>query len=216
MWSKTCLIACWNICLVKQTWWRCERIWRRKVYINIYGFEWNLEPQISSNHVAIFLFTQEKINLSLTLCLILKDLINIYAPTWYLTTFKKHVGPKRLFAVKSHDHHVMLQQILLTRVHDLLQPKPRTSIIRFGKTFDKICAKVINPSKFYDLHTYVVKTLCLLEVWFPLGLFDLMTHLVVHLVDEFKKCVGQWVLDGATKWKGILMYWINMSKIRFN
>jgi hypothetical protein len=92
----------------------------------------------------------------------------------------------------------MLQQILPTRVHDLLQPRPRTSIIRLGKTFGKIYAKVINPSKLFDLCTYVVNTLCLLEVWFPLGFIDLMIHLVIHLIDEFKVYVGQWVLDGAT------------------
>jgi hypothetical protein len=100
--------------------------------------------------------------------------------------------------MKSHDHHVMLQQILPIGVYDLLQPRPRTSIIRLGKTFGKIYAKVINPSKFSDLHTYVVKPLCLLEVWFPLGFIDLMIHLVIHLIDEFKIYVGQWVLDVAT------------------
>jgi hypothetical protein len=28
----------------------------------------------------------------------------------------------------------------------------------------------------------------MLEVWFPLAFFDLMTHLVIHLVDELKIC----------------------------
>lgn len=67
-----------------------------------------------------------------------------------------------------------------------MQPGSRTLIIRLGKTFGKICAKVINPLKLFDLHTYVVKTLCLLEVWFPLGFFDLMIHIVIHLIDELK------------------------------
>jgi hypothetical protein len=55
--------------------------------------------------------------------------IGIHAPTRYSIAFKKHVGPKRLFAMKSHDHHVMVQQILPLVVHNLLQPNPRAAII---------------------------------------------------------------------------------------
>jgi hypothetical protein len=89
---------------------------------------------------------------------------NIQVLIRYLVAFKKHVGPKRLFAMKSHDHHVMLQQILLVRVWVLLQPRLRTTIIRLGRTFGKIYAKVINPLKLFNLRTYVAETLCLLEV----------------------------------------------------
>jgi hypothetical protein len=42
---------------------------------------------------------------------------------------KIYVGLKRLFAMKNHDHHVMLQRILLVRVWDLMQPRPRILII---------------------------------------------------------------------------------------
>jgi hypothetical protein len=34
----------------------------------------------------------------------------------------------------------------------------------------------------------MVETLCMLEVWFPLAFFDLVTHLVIHLVDELEIC----------------------------
>jgi hypothetical protein len=32
----------------------------------------------------------------------------VQAPTWYATTFKKHVGNQRFQHMKSHDHHVMV------------------------------------------------------------------------------------------------------------
>jgi len=46
--------------------------------------------------------------------------------------------------MKNHDHHVMVQQILLVSVQNLLQASPRTTIIQFGKSFQRICAKVLN------------------------------------------------------------------------
>jgi len=32
----------------------------------------------------------------------------VHAPTRYVTAFKKHVAPNKLYNMKSHDHHVML------------------------------------------------------------------------------------------------------------
>jgi hypothetical protein len=121
--------------------------------------------------------------------------IDIHAPTWYSVAFKKHVNSKRLFAMKSHDHHVMVQQILPLVVRNLLQPGPRVTIIWLGRAFGKICAKVINLNDLSNLWTYVVESLCLLEIWFPPTLFDLMIHLLIHLVDELEICGpmgGRW------------------------
>jgi hypothetical protein len=54
---------------------------------------------------------------------------SIHAPIGYLATFNKHVDPKRLFSMKSHDHHVMVQQILPLAMHNLLQLGPKATII---------------------------------------------------------------------------------------
>jgi hypothetical protein len=53
-----------------------------------------------------FVFTQDE-NKSF-----LDFVTSIHVPTRYSIAFRKHVGPRRLFAMKSHDHHVMVQQIL--------------------------------------------------------------------------------------------------------
>jgi hypothetical protein len=39
-----------------------------------------------------------------------------------------------------------------------------------------------------DLKTFAAETLCLLELCFPPRFFDVMTHLVVHLVEELDIC----------------------------
>jgi hypothetical protein len=44
---------------------------------------------------------------------------SIRAPTGYAAVFKKHVARRRLNAMKSHDHHVMIQQILPACVRNI-------------------------------------------------------------------------------------------------
>jgi hypothetical protein len=67
---------------------------------------------------------------------------NTYTPIRY--AFKKHIGPNRLFNMKSHDHHVMLQNILPTGIQNLLHHGPRKIIIYLGKIFQMLCKKVLN------------------------------------------------------------------------
>jgi hypothetical protein len=111
---------------------------------------------------------------------------NVIAPTGYAACFAKHVGPRRLSGLKSHDFHVILQQILPVVVRNLMAVGPRTAIIRLGRCFTKICAKVIDVREMDNLRLYVVETMCMLERWFPPSFFDISVHLVVHLVDELE------------------------------
>ena len=109
-------------------------------------------------------------------------------PSGYSATLRKHVGEGRLQALKSHDHHVLLQQILPAAVRHLLDPGPRDAIIRIGHAFQRICAKVINPEDLDDIQQCVAEALCMLEVWFPPGFWDIMSHLPIHLVEELYWC----------------------------
>jgi hypothetical protein len=49
--------------------------------------------------------------------------------------------------------------------------------------FNTISWKVIDPTKLDELQTNVVETLCKLEMIFPPSFFDIMVHLIVHLVE---------------------------------
>jgi hypothetical protein len=44
------------------------------------------------------------------------------------------------------------------------------------------------PNDFSNLWTYVAESLCLLDFWFPPAFFDLMIHLLNHLIDEMEIC----------------------------
>ncbi len=63
----------------------------------------------------------------------LEFVYNIQAPTWYAVAFRKHVGPKRFYAMKNHDHHVMVQDI--------------TSVCR-------ICCKQVQEWQSYNLNNH--------------------------------------------------------------
>ena len=109
-------------------------------------------------------------------------------PSGFSATLTKHIGEKKLSGLKSHDHHILLQQILPTSVWNSLSRGVRDTIIRLGTLFQRICAKVIRLSDIPALRTYAVEVLCLMELNFPPGFFDIMPHLIVHLVDELEIC----------------------------
>jgi hypothetical protein len=93
----------------------------------------------SFKRIAFYVFTREE-NKSF-----LEFVPSIRTLTRYVVACRKHVGPKRLYAMKSHDHHVMVQQILPMSVQNLLQASPITEIIQLEKSFQRICAQVLNP-----------------------------------------------------------------------
>ena len=107
-------------------------------------------------------------------------------PTGYSSTLIKHIGEKKLSGMKSHDHHVLLQQILPSALRNSLKKGPRNAIIRVGNCFQRICLKVIKRSDIPSLRLYVAETVCQLEIWFPPGFWDIMPHLMLHLVDEIE------------------------------
>jgi hypothetical protein len=121
-------------------------------------------------------------------CELLELMSSTKALTRYVVVFKKHVARQRLTAMKSRDHNVMIQQILFSCVKNIFLPSVRQAIIRLSKCFQKICMKVVNPNDIPFLKVYVVETLSMHEMWFPLGFFDIMTHLLIHLVEDLDIC----------------------------
>lgn len=120
----------------------------------------------------------------------------IRTPTGYGSALGKHFKKSRFLGLKSHDYHCLVQQIIPVAIRTLLQPLQRTAVIRLGKCFNRICARVVVKSELAALRLYVVETLCVLEVCFPPAFFDVMQHTLVHLVDELEVCGpvgGRWM-----------------------
>ncbi|BBN69658.1 hypothetical protein Prudu_1082S000100 [Prunus dulcis] len=111
-------------------------------------------------------------------------------PEGYSSNIKNLVSlqDSRLLGLKSHDCHTLMQQLLPVAIRSVLEKPARYAITRLCFFFNAICAKTVDVSKLDKLEEDVVVTLCLLEKYFPPSFFDIMVHLVVHLVREVRLC----------------------------
>jgi len=89
---------------------------------------------------------------------------------------------------KSHDYHILMQQVLPLTLSGLMALGPIMAIMCICKVHRHICSKVWNSTDIDFLHLDVAIFLNLLEMEFPPSFFDIMTHLILHLVEELDIC----------------------------
>jgi len=94
----------------------------------------------------------------------------------------------KLVGLKSHDCHILMQQLLPVAIRGILPKNVRQTITRLCAFFSSICSKVIDPLKLDELQAEIVIILCQLEMFFPPSFLDIMVHLLVHVVREIKFC----------------------------
>ncbi|XP_056843210.1 uncharacterized protein LOC130495735 [Raphanus sativus] len=94
------------------------------------------------------------------------------------------VNPPNIGSLKSHDHHVLVQNLLPAALRGLLHRGPRIAINRLCSYFNRLCQRIIDPEKLISMETEFVETMCQLERFFPPALFDIMFHLPIHLSKE--------------------------------
>jgi hypothetical protein len=54
--------------------------------------------------------------------------------------------------------------------------------------FNELCVKVVDPQNMQVLKSEASKTMSTIKKVFPLACCDVMTHLVIHLVEELDFC----------------------------
>ncbi|XP_060972524.1 uncharacterized protein LOC115712464 [Cannabis sativa] len=92
----------------------------------------------------------------------------------------------KLFGLKSHDCHILLQRLLPIGLRPYLNKKVMDAIAELSLFFRKLCARTLNVKDLDELEEGIVLTLCKLESIFPPAFFDVMIHLAVHLPLEAK------------------------------
>lgn len=107
-------------------------------------------------------------------------------PSGYCGQLKKHITEQKLGSMKSHDHHVMMQQLMGMCMRGLMQKPVRSIIIRVSDVFRRICVKVWDPAGLDKLKRDVAVLLCDFEIYFPPAFFDVMTHLLIHVVEDLE------------------------------
>ena len=74
----------------------------------------------------------------------------------------------KLVGLKSHDFHVLMQQLFVMAIRDILPNKVKLAITRLCLFFNAICSKVLDLVKLDELENEAAIILCQLEMYFPL------------------------------------------------
>ena len=88
--------------------------------------------------------------------------------------------------MKSHDNHILMQQLFSIVIRRSLPPEVSRPLIGLSCFFRKICSKVLNVDELGALEKRIAVTLYELERIFPPFFFTVMVHLVMHLANEAK------------------------------
>ena len=95
-----------------------------------------------------------------------------------------NMADKKFLNLKSHDCHVIMTQLLPIALRGLLPENVRVAIVKLCAFLNAISQKVINPEVLPRLQNDVIQCLVSFELVFPPSFFNIMTHLLVHLVEE--------------------------------
>jgi hypothetical protein len=133
----------------------------------------------------------------------------MHTPSSHVFVMAQYIRWKTFEGFKSHDYNVLMHQILPLALRGLLDHGPWMAIIRISKVFRRICNKVWNPFEIESLWLNILVSLALLEMYFPPLFFDIMTHLLYHLLDELDVCglvATRWIYPIERYMKTLKLY----------
>ena len=113
-------------------------------------------------------------------------LSSIKVPSGFSSNIKGiiNVPEKKFLNLKSHDCHVLMTQLLPVALRGILPPHVRLATVKLCAFLNAISQKAINPVELATLQNDVVQCLVSFELVFPPSFFNIMTHILVHLVKE--------------------------------
>ena len=113
-------------------------------------------------------------------------LSSIKVPAGFSSNIKGiiNMAEKKFQNLKSHDCHVIMTQLLPVALRGLLPENVRLPIVKLCAFLNAISQKVIDQESLERLQRDVVQCLVSFELLFPPSFLNIMTHLLVHLVDE--------------------------------
>lgn len=111
---------------------------------------------------------------------------SIKVPSNYSSNIKRLVDMKshKLVGMKSHDCHVIITQLLPIAIRGAMEPWVRETVMKLCDFFDTIGQKSITVERCLQLKDSMIQILCECEMFFPPTMFDIMVHLMVHIINE--------------------------------
>ena len=113
---------------------------------------------------------------------------NLKVPYGFCSSIRSIVLMKDLIVTNynSHDCHVMLTTFLPIAIRAINPLFLKMAITRLCYFFNRISQKVIDRDELASLQEFAVETISQFEMCFPPSFFDIMVHLVVHLVPQIE------------------------------
>jgi hypothetical protein len=100
----------------------------------------------------------------------------------------------RVLGMKSHGYHMWIERILSAMVQGYVPELVWLALTELSYFFRQLCAKELSRTMIVDLESLTHMLLCKLEKIFPLGFFNPMQHLILHLPYEARMggMQGRW------------------------
>ena len=110
----------------------------------------------------------------------------VKVPTGFSSNIKSLVSMKdlTLTSFNAHDCHIMLTVFLPIVIRAIGLEYVKMVITHLGYFFNWITQNVIDEAELPGMKQFIVETICQLEMCFPLSFFDIMLHLMMHMVDQ--------------------------------
>ncbi|XP_039126193.1 uncharacterized protein LOC120262183 [Dioscorea cayenensis subsp. rotundata] len=114
---------------------------------------------------------------------------DIKVPDGYASNISRCVNlqERKIGGLKSHDCHVLVQDILPLALRACNPPKEVIQVVsELATIFKSLCSKVVDVNELEELQNQIVMTICQMEKIFLPSFFTIMVHLIIHLVEEMK------------------------------
>nr|XP_012461242.1 unnamed protein product [Gossypium raimondii] len=149
------------------------------------GIRPDLHPQALSNgkyQLPPSIFSMSKMEKEV-FYMVLKDIkvLDAYASNIFRCV---SIKDRRQYSLKSHDYHILMQDLLPVALRCCMSKKVTSCIIELSNIMKAICGKVLDVQELEKVQDRVALTLCNLEKIFPHSFFTIMVHLLIHLSHE--------------------------------
>jgi hypothetical protein len=105
-------------------------------------------------------------------------------PDRYAIKIKQAVNitSSKLNSLKSHDYHIIMERLMPVMFHGYLNVDMWKNFAELSYFYRKICAKEVSKVMMEKLEKEIMLPVCKMENVFPHGWFNVMQHLLVHLL----------------------------------
>jgi len=118
----------------------------------------------------------------------LKTIKDLKFPTNYVGNLSTRIYDGKLRGMKTHDFHILLQQVLPLCLRNICDDKVVGAVMRVSRLFCRIFSKVVDIDEREQMLHDVAETICTLEKELAPSVFVIMLHLPIHLVEEMFIC----------------------------